>query len=1323
MNCQPNSVNKRCFVNLCTCTSQSRPEKVFFAVPTKESERQEWFDSVGQCFTKKTNQKLYCCSDHFDMKDMVISMKRDSNDVLIKLNSTARPKVQFPTINKSQTVGKDTSKTYVRVKASSFGADVTNKMECYMEVNNVGQNAGVTMSGPINLFSHENNVDNQHDSPEKVKNLSPSANTSTDKELQAKIIDLIKEFNLLRQEVTKLTESVNETLDPADFMVVYGTIIKQLYKFNKLLPDVKRFLSYTGKGTTVLKFVEDDLINMQLNISQLILKEYKQSVNKKPSLQCYKHCFVYKCKNNCQRSPLQIFLTVPKNKNTREKWFKASGTPMNEDHLSELLFCCDRHFTDKELEILCMKPSENHDVVPKPYSSALPIQKTFNFEEDAIFKDSCNKIKNICNKLRLKRYSHMHSLRKLKIGIIKKSEMIESEYKSLLSTINKHRSHFKSLQESIEKHLIINDEEEKVKADFEYTYFKIEDLLLQLYKSNDSKINSKPIQLSDCDDESSNDEIGKREFLSSSDSDVEFIPGGDEMCQMNPDCILLTGSDLETSDSEDVNQQNPDSILISDTDVEVLSDDEIISTNSTPVQISNSDIPTKSKNKNATTCKNIKSSNCDEIMQNVKSQHGSEYLQDSSNSPESVPSVQFKESDNKVDKKKKSKPFEIRSCFVPTCSNNDFTMPHKKYILVPKGKLRIKWFNSVGLNGVTTACKVYCCEDHFTVEELQKLYQKEDITYCKNIIPNRDLRTEILSNRPSISSLQNCKTPRVKEKVCFVPSCINTSSYIPKMHFFNVPQDSNTRDMWYNSVGYVAEENDCFNQYCCADHFRNEDIMKAPGRIWLKPDACPVIVNNDTLLLPSSDSDDYVVIKEEEPEDDFSAPLLSDVELKVEEDYEEVKFKIKTEDSSDSSLFSKDGNNYEAMANCEEFLEKVEESWDKFQIVQEKIINLVNEDNKEVKIKKLTNKSYGDMKEVLNEILTQHNSDDSILKMYRELSLLKDKIDESKVPKNVTDFLLKKAPNEEKKGQSLEDNALLQYVNIKDVKKLSSMIEKMDTIKKNIEKEYEVIEEQLSKLTSLGETRKTIINKANKLLKEGNMQKGIQLLKSELTLLREKKAKEIVKLISESVEMREVSQKRWDDWIEKYWIMFNAMEDNLSNLLKKINKKNRLEKSIRTEYKKLEKKLDEIPSTDDQIKPTCDNAMGKKRIRTSAPEIDEPEQNISGESFKRSENIEEKLPFKKLKSNVFLPEKSIGIVNKACSTNDDKTEVVKKADEMLFIQPKIMTSKLEMDLYNDDEITEGYEEPELLLNQPSGDCVLTINEFETYSLNKGNSES
>lgn len=50
---------------------------------------------------------------------------------------------------------------------------------------------------------------------------------------------------------------------------------------------------------------------------------------------------------------------------------------------------------------------------------------------------------------------------------------------------------------------------------------------------------------------------------------------------------------------------------------------------------------------------------------------------------------------------------------------------------------------------------------------------------------------------------------------------------------------------------------------------RNEDIMKAPGRIWLKPDACPVIVNNDTLLLPSSDSDDYVVIKEEEPEGHF----------------------------------------------------------------------------------------------------------------------------------------------------------------------------------------------------------------------------------------------------------------------------------------------------------------------------------------------------------------------------------------------------------------------------------------------------------------------
>ncbi|CAH0549084.1 unnamed protein product [Brassicogethes aeneus] len=58
-------------------------------------------------------------------------------------------------------------------------------------------------------------------------------------------------------------------------------------------------------------------------------------------------------------------------------------------------------------------------------------------------------------------------------------------------------------------------------------------------------------------------------------------------------------------------------------------------------------------------------------------------------------------------------------CFVACCTNSTRKTPEKRFITVPKGKVRENWFKRAGRDLKTSSLlsSFYCCEDHFNLAE------------------------------------------------------------------------------------------------------------------------------------------------------------------------------------------------------------------------------------------------------------------------------------------------------------------------------------------------------------------------------------------------------------------------------------------------------------------------------------------------------------------------------------------------------------------------------------------------------------------------------
>lgn len=76
---------------------------------------------------------------------------------------------------------------------------------------------------------------------------------------------------------------------------------------------------------------------------------------------------------------------------------------------------------------------------------------------------------------------------------------------------------------------------------------------------------------------------------------------------------------------------------------------------------------------------------------------------------------------------KHKKPY-YKYCVVPMCPNNINTAPDKVYFLMPKGEnLRKKWCKAMRRDNVSCLSCLYCCEDHFKIEEDTENYIKYKI--------------------------------------------------------------------------------------------------------------------------------------------------------------------------------------------------------------------------------------------------------------------------------------------------------------------------------------------------------------------------------------------------------------------------------------------------------------------------------------------------------------------------------------------------------------------------------------------------------------------
>ncbi|KAJ8929194.1 hypothetical protein NQ314_008358 [Rhamnusium bicolor] len=83
-------------------------------------------------------------------------------------------------------------------------------------------------------------------------------------------------------------------------------------------------------------------------------------------------------------------------------------------------------------------------------------------------------------------------------------------------------------------------------------------------------------------------------------------------------------------------------------------------------------------------------------------------------------------------------------CFVPKCKNTTYKTPDKTFITVPRdAKRREKWFAAArrDIKKVSEKSTLYCCEDHFKLEEDMEIYVEYKLSKVSarlkpNVVPH-----------------------------------------------------------------------------------------------------------------------------------------------------------------------------------------------------------------------------------------------------------------------------------------------------------------------------------------------------------------------------------------------------------------------------------------------------------------------------------------------------------------------------------------------------------------------------------------------------------
>ncbi|EFA05428.1 uncharacterized protein LOC657499 [Tribolium castaneum] len=60
---------KFCYVPLCPNASHTTPEKMFIMVPVNPVRRKKWLQAVGRPNTKNPKSPMFCCEDHFNLRE------------------------------------------------------------------------------------------------------------------------------------------------------------------------------------------------------------------------------------------------------------------------------------------------------------------------------------------------------------------------------------------------------------------------------------------------------------------------------------------------------------------------------------------------------------------------------------------------------------------------------------------------------------------------------------------------------------------------------------------------------------------------------------------------------------------------------------------------------------------------------------------------------------------------------------------------------------------------------------------------------------------------------------------------------------------------------------------------------------------------------------------------------------------------------------------------------------------------------------------------------------------------------------------------------
>lgn len=57
-----------------------------------------------------------------------------------------------------------------------------------------------------------------------------------------------------------------------------------------------------------------------------------------------KWCFVPGCQNTSRSTPEKVFVTVPKDKKIKKKWFVAARREISDVSEKTVFYCCEDHF-------------------------------------------------------------------------------------------------------------------------------------------------------------------------------------------------------------------------------------------------------------------------------------------------------------------------------------------------------------------------------------------------------------------------------------------------------------------------------------------------------------------------------------------------------------------------------------------------------------------------------------------------------------------------------------------------------------------------------------------------------------------------------------------------------------------------------------------------------------------------------------------------------------------------------------------------------------------------------------------------------------------